>query len=117
MSVDVAKLPELIRDKKRRARSQIGDVDKLLNEIETNFAAEVDDIASRRARGDSIVPEIDFSQIRDGKVSDETKALIRRRGTAVVRNVFPRAQAEAWNRQIGDYLTRNDYLNKAATRD
>jgi hypothetical protein len=55
--------------------------------------------------------------IRDGKVSDATKADIRRRGAAVVRNVFPRTQAEAWNQQIGDYLARNDYLNKAATRD
>ena len=81
------------------------------------FPAEVDDIASRRARGESIIPELDFSLIREGKVSDATKAEIRRRGAVVVRNVFPRAQAESWNQQIGDYLARNDYLNKAATRD
>ena len=117
MSVDVSKLPDLIRQKKRQVRSQIGDVDKVLAEIEADFAAEVTDIASRRARGEAIIPELDFSLIRDGKVSDATKAQIRRHGAAVVRNVFPRAQAEAWNQQIGDYLARNDYLNKAATRD
>src|SRR4030095_1767628 len=54
---------------------------------------------------------------RDSNVSDATKRQMRKHGAAVVRNVFPRAQAEAWNQQIGDYLTRNDYLNKAATRD
>ena len=117
MSVDVSRLPDLIRDKKRQARSQIGDVDKVLKEIAADFSAEVADIASRRARGESIIPELDFSLIRDGKVSDATKAAIRRHGAAVVRNVFPRTQAEAWNQQIGDYLARNDYLNKAATRD
>ena len=36
---------------------------------------------------------------------------------AVVRNVFPRSQAEAWDEGIGDYLARNDYVSKAATRD
>src|SRR4026209_1839240 len=117
MSIDVAKLPELIRDKKRQVRSRIGAVEKVLAEIEAEFAAEVEDIACRRPRGDAIIPELDFSLIRDGKVSDATKAQIRRHGAAVVRNVFPRAQAEAWNGQIGDYLARNDYLNKAATRD
>jgi hypothetical protein len=117
MSVDVAKLPDLIRDKKRQAKSQIGDVDKVLKAIEADFAAEVEDIASRRARGESIIPELDFSLVREGKVSDATKAQIRKHGAAVVRNVFPRAQADAWNQQIGDYLARNDYLNKAATRD
>jgi hypothetical protein len=117
MSVDVSKLPELIRDQKRRARSRIGNVEAVLKETEAHFAAEAEDIASRRARGESIIPEIDFALIRDGKVSDATKAQIRKHGAAVVRNVFPRAQAEAWNQQIGDYLARNDYLNKAATRD
>ena len=117
MSVDVSKLSELIRDKKRRARSKIGDIDKVLNEIEADLAAEVEDIASRRAKGQGIIPEIDFSLIRDARVSDATKAEIRRRGAVVVRNVFSRAQAEAWNQQIGDYLARNDYLAKAATRD
>lgn len=117
MSVDVTKLPDLIRDKKRRARGQIGDVEKVLKEIEADLAAEVEDIASRRAKGQGIVPEIDFNLIRDGRVSDATKAEIRRRGAVVVRNVFSRAQAEAWNQQIGDYLARNDYLAKAATRD
>ncbi|HJR21231.1 MAG TPA: YbiU family protein, partial [Dongiaceae bacterium] len=117
MSLDVSRLPELIRDKKRQAKSRIGDVEKVLAEVAADLAAEVEDIASRRARRESVIPELDFSQIRDGKVSDATKAQIRQRGTAVVRNVFPRAQAEAWNQQIGDYLASNDYLNKAKTRD
>jgi hypothetical protein len=117
MSIDVAKLPELIRNKKRQAKARIGDVEKILAEVEADLRNDVEEIASRRARSDSVIPEIDYRLIRDGKVPDALKAEVRRRGAAVVRNVFKRAQADAWNQEIGDYLARNDYLNKAATRD
>lgn len=117
MGIDVSSLPDLIRDKKRRTRDQIGDVQKVLAEVEADLGAEADEIASRRARGESIIPELDFEAVRAGTVSDAAKADIRRRGTTVIRNVFPRSQAEAWNDEIGDYLARNDYVTKAATRD
>ncbi len=117
MSVDVTKLPELIRNRKNKVRAQIGDVDKILAEIEADLRTEVDEIAALKARGEPAIPEIDYRLVHEGKVSDATKAQIRRRGAAVIRNVFPRAQAEAWNQSIGDYLARNDYVNKAATRD
>jgi Protein of unknown function (DUF1479) len=117
MSIDVSRLPDLIRAKKRQAKAQIGDIEKVLAEIEADLSAEVEGIATRRARGEPIIPELDFEAVRAGKVSEATKAEIRRRGTAVVRNVFSRSQAEAWNAAIGEYLARNDYVNKAATRD
>jgi len=117
MSIDASKLPDLIRDRKRQVRTQIGDVERILKDVESELRADVDEIATRHARGEAIIPELDFADIRAGKVSDATKAEIRRRGTAVIRNVFPKSQAEAWNDQIGDYLARNDYVNKAATRD
>jgi hypothetical protein len=117
MSIDVAKLPELIRGQKCHAKTRIGDVEKILAEITADLRKDVDEIASRRARGEGIIPEIDYRLVREGKVSDAVKAEARRRGAAVVRNVFPRAQADAWNQEIGDYLARNDYVNKAATRD
>jgi hypothetical protein len=117
MSIDVSKLPELIRNKKQEVRRMIGDVEKVLAEVEADVRAEVEEVAGRRARGEAIIPEIDYAQIRAGKVPDAIKAEIRRRGAVVVRNVFPRAQAEGWNDAIGQYLTHNDYINKAAKRD
>src|SRR4051794_30279522 len=101
MSIDVTKLPELIPGKKRQVRSRIADVDRIITEVEADLRAEVEDIAARRTRGESIIPEIDYRLVREGKVPDSVKAEIRRRGAAVVRNVFPRAQAEAWNQAIG----------------
>ncbi|HEV8390369.1 MAG TPA: YbiU family protein, partial [Dongiaceae bacterium] len=117
MSIDVTKLPELIRDKKREARLRIGDVEKVLGEIEADLRVEVDEIAGCRARGEAIIPELDYHLVREGKVPETVKAEIRRRGAAVVRNVFPQSQAEIWNEAVGHYLTRNDYVAKAATRD
>jgi hypothetical protein len=117
MGIDVSKLPELIHNKKQEIRGKIGDVQKVLAEIEADLRTEVDEIAGRRARGESIIPELDFAQVRAGNVSDATKAEIRRRGAAIVRNVFPRSQAEEWNNAIGEYLARNDYVEKAAKRD
>jgi uncharacterized protein DUF1479 len=117
MGIDVSKLPELIRNKKQEVRRTIGDIERVLAEVEADVRAEVDDVAGRRARGEAVIPEVDFARVRAGEVSDATKAEIRRRGAVVVRNVFPRTQAEAWNEAIGRYLAHNDYINKAAKRD
>src|SRR5262245_59186306 len=106
MGIDVSELPDLIRDKKRTARQQIADVDRDLAETEADLRIDVDEIAAKRARGQPIIPELDFADVRAGKVSDALKAEIRRRGAAVIRNVFPRSQADAWNEQIDDYLAR-----------
>ncbi len=117
MSIDVAKLPDLIREKKRQIRLRISNIDQVLSEIEADLRREVEAIAAARGRGEPVIPELDYKLVRDGKVPEAVKAEIRRRGTAVVRNVFPQQQAETWNQEVGDYLERNNYANKAATRD
>jgi Protein of unknown function (DUF1479) len=117
MSIDVAKLPELIRNKKRQVRLNLSNIDRVLSEAEADMRREVEAIAATRDRGEPVIPELDFKAVREGKVSEAAKAEIRRRGAAVIRNVFPRAQAEAWNQAVGEYLARNDYAHKAATRD
>src|SRR5690242_19389448 len=104
MSIDVGNLPELIRNKKQEVRKTIGNIETVLATIEAEMRTEVDEIAGRRTRGEAVIPEIDYAQIRAGEVSDTTKAEIRRRGTVVVRNVFSRTQAEGWNKTIGQYL-------------
>ncbi len=113
MSIDVTKLPDLIRDTKRQIKRQISNVEQTLSEIEEDLRREVETIADARARGEAIIPELDYKIVREGKVPDTVKAAIRRRGAAVVRKVIPRPQAEAWNQAVGDYLARNDYVNKA----
>jgi ferritin-like metal-binding protein YciE len=58
MSIDVSRLPELIREKKRETRARIGDVEKVLAEVEADLRADVDEIAALRARGEAVIPEM-----------------------------------------------------------
>ncbi len=57
-------------------------------------------------------PEIAYADIAAGRVSESAVAAIRRTGTAVIRGVFPRAQAEAWNEELGEYISANGYYDQ-----
>jgi len=63
------------------------------------------DVAAERA----VVPEIDYTDIRNGKVTDGSRGAIRKAGCAVVRGVFPATLARDWFAQIGEYLEANRY--------
>jgi hypothetical protein len=117
MGIDAARLLELIKARKQEIRLRIGDAARIIGEVEADLRAEVEEIAARRARSEPVIPELDYRLIREGNVPERIRGEIRRRGVAVVRNVFPRSQAEAWDEGIGDYLARNDYVTKATTRD
>ena len=66
-------------------------------------------IQTNRAAGKPVVPEIDYRDIQARRVSEETKQAIRASGCAIVRGVFPEAQARAWFDELGEYLETNDY--------
>ena len=74
--------------------------------------AEVDEIQRTVAAGRLCIPEMDYATIRDGMVSDQTRADIRKRGAVVIRGVFERNQAEDWNEELGAYIDDNDYYTK-----
>jgi hypothetical protein len=82
--------------------------------------AEAKDYVSRaadRVRADNdagrpTIPEITYRDVRDGKVSDATRAAIRKSGCAIVRGVFPPALAREWFDEVGSYLAENHYEEK-----
>ncbi|HEY4162001.1 MAG TPA: DUF1479 domain-containing protein [Dongiaceae bacterium] len=117
MSLHVENLAEAIKATKRKLRAQQLDLKKAIAEVEAHLRREVDEVVKARAAGRSVVPEIDYKDIEAGKVSEATKDELRRRGVAVVRGVYPKAQAEAWNSEIGDYLKRNRYEERPANVD
>ena len=55
------------------------------------------------------MPEVDYRHIKDGHVSDATRAAIRKTGCVVVRGVFPASVASAWFDELGEYLDTNRY--------
>ena len=74
---------------------------------------EVDRVADLQAKTGAVVPELSYAAIRDNQVSNTDLDTIRQCGCLIVRNVFPRQQAEDWNIELGEYLESNNYLECA----
>src|SRR5688572_20204416 len=68
--------------------------------IEERIRRETEIIKAETAAGRSPLPEVDFRAVKDDKVPEAIKDAIRRRGFAVIRGVYPRAQAEDWNQEL-----------------
>jgi hypothetical protein len=114
MSLIVNDLAAAIRTTKRELGTQIPVVKKVFGEVEDYVRREVDDIVGARERGRPVIPSIEYAAIRAGTIPDAAKEEVRRRGAVVVRGVFSRAQAAAWNEAIGEYLARNRYHEQPA---
>ncbi|AHJ74612.1 DUF1479 domain-containing protein [Kosakonia sacchari] len=98
-----------IRQMKQQLRAQIGDVQQVFNRLSEQIAARVADINALKAQGKSVWPQIAYSDIAQGKVSEAQRALIKRRGCAVIKGHFPREQALDWDRSMLDYLDQNHF--------
>ena len=79
--------------------------------------ADVKDHVSRAAdrilrevdAGRPVIPDFNYQDIREGKVSEAVRESVRRTGCAVVRGVFPVDLASGWFGQLGEYLETNRY--------
>ncbi|MCL6746492.1 DUF1479 domain-containing protein [Kosakonia sp. R1.Fl] len=98
-----------IRQMKQQLRAQIGDVQQVFNRLSEQIAARVADINALKAQGKSVWPQIAYSDIAQGKVSEAQRALIKQRGCAVIKGHFPREQALGWDRSMLDYLDQNHF--------
>lgn len=75
--------------------------------------AAVDDVVDKHAKTAAVVPELSFDAVQAEAVSNKDIASIRQCGCVIIRGVFPRAMAEDWNQELGDYLDTNNYLQHA----
>ncbi len=100
-----------IRDTKARLRRQLGDYAGVFAEVEKDMLEEVHAVVSA---GAAAFPVVDYADVAAGTVPVSTVEAIRRRGCAVVRGTFPRAQAETWDAELADYLVRNDFAGSYA---
>lgn len=108
-----AALPENYKDNivkmKKTLRAQIGDVESLFAEVSEFIAAEITSIKEQQALTGSGWPVLEFDDIAQGKVTQEQLAQIKRRGCLVIKNHFPREQVLTWDRNLLEYLDRNDF--------
>jgi len=98
-----------VAETKARLRAQIGDYAAAFAEIEEATRAEVAAVTAEREAGREVFPVVRFADVAAGTVPAATVAAIRRRGCAVVKGTFPRARAEAWDRQLAAYLSDNRF--------
>src|SRR6476659_10712389 len=111
-------LPAAIAEIKAAIKARIEEsgrtVTEVIAEIETFLEEEIADISAAKARGEEVWPVIDYADIAGGTVSPENLALLKRRGCAVVRGHFDRAQAEQWDADVVDYVDSNHFFEKYA---
>ena len=73
-----------VRDLKKELRARIGDVEGFFARIEDVMRREIADIEATKARGESVWPVVQFSDIAAGTVPADTVEAIHRRGCLVV---------------------------------
>ena len=78
-------------------------------EVKDHVSRAADAIREEVAAERPVVPELEYRDIKDGSVSDATRAWIRDAGCAVVRGVFPVSVATGWFNELGEYLETNHY--------
>ncbi|HJQ26491.1 MAG TPA: YbiU family protein [Blastocatellia bacterium] len=114
MPIDTNRLAETIAATKQMLRAQLPAYTEVFAEVEAHIRSEAEAIQARSARRQSVIPELDYAAVIGGRVTPAETQAIRRRGAVVIRQVFPRAQAAAWNEELGEYVTRNGYYEAEA---
>ncbi|MBH2918083.1 DUF1479 domain-containing protein [Serratia marcescens] len=111
-SLVIDDIPQTIVNVKRQLRQALPNYRDVFLALEENIRGQVEQIRRELATGHNPVPQIDAEDILQQRVSEQQIALIKQRGACAIRGVFPRAKAEGWNREIGDYLERNNFVER-----
>ena len=89
-----------------------GGVGERLAELREHVVREVAAIEAARASGAPVIPELGAAQVLDGRAPAATVEAIHRTGCVVIRGVVDRAEAEAWDAEIADYVATNRFRER-----
>lgn len=84
-------------------------VEQRLAELRDQVAGAARAIRDVHAAAAPVIPEVAMADVLAGTVAASTIDRIHATGCAVIRGTFDRAEADAWDRELGDYLDRNDF--------
>jgi Protein of unknown function (DUF1479) len=104
-----ADIARAVRDAKTLLRARVGDYAGAFAEVQATIRAEVSAVVTDREQSGPVWPVVQLADVVAGTVPAEQVAAIRNRGCAVVKGTFPRERAEGWDRELADYLERNDF--------
>jgi len=85
-------------------------------DVKDSISRAADKIRADNAAGRPTIPELNYRDVKDGRISEATRSAIRQSGCAVVRGVFSAAQATEWFEEVGNYLNENRYEEKEAEK-
>ncbi|MCU5772866.1 DUF1479 domain-containing protein [Erwiniaceae bacterium BAC15a-03b] len=111
-SLHIDDIPAAIRAIKTKLRRELPDYREVFLQVEADMQRQIDALHSAQASGEHPVPQLEAEDIIQGRISDQQKQQIRQRGCCTVRGVFPRQRASQWNQQVGDYLQRNNFVER-----
>ncbi|GDX04887.1 DUF1479 domain-containing protein [Buttiauxella sp. A111] len=112
MTLHIDDVPRAIREIKQKLRHELPGYKAAFEQLEGDMKRQIAEIRAEMDRGENPVPQINADDIVNHRVSEQQKALIRQRGCCTVKGVFPHAQAQAWNEEVGNYLERNNFVEK-----
>ncbi|KAE8165217.1 hypothetical protein BDV40DRAFT_286442 [Aspergillus tamarii] len=108
-------LPERFRDLKRNLTSGFeGQIQQSWDELVEVLKVRTEEVASKR---ESIIPQLNYSDIRTGSVPPETVAAIRRTGVAVIRGVVPKEEAEGLLSDVRRYFAAHHFTGFPSDAD
>ena len=92
------------------------DVAKSFASLRRQVDRDIEALLEEIAQGSSGIPEMSYAEVDGKSVSADQVAEIKRKGCVIVRGVFDRQRAEAWNDELGEYIAANDYFTKAKAK-
>jgi len=109
--LDPNNIEQQIIDSKRTLRERMPDFEQRLEQETLRLKGEIEAVKQEMAAGHAVV-DIDFADIKSGKIDAHTIERIHRRGVIVVRNVFDQDQVNSWNDNLMRYVADNNYFEK-----
>lgn len=114
MAFAIDNLPEAIRSTKKALRESLPNHAEVFQQVEAEMRRRVDIIVKERESGQSVIPIVQYSDVKASAIPADLIAKIKDRGACVIRRTFDPAQAEAWDNEIATYVEQNGLDAKLA---
>jgi Protein of unknown function (DUF1479) len=114
MAFVIDNLSEAIRSSKKALREALPNHAEVFRQVEAEMRQRVNAIVEERESGEPVIPIVHYSEVKAGVVPATLIAKIQDRGACVIRGTFTREQAEAWDREIAQYVDENGLDAKLA---
>lgn len=111
-SLNIENIPQAVAQIKRQLRQALPNYAAVFAEVDANIRQQIAELNAQQQRGENPVPQLDADDIIHHRVTSQQKAQILQRGCCVIHGVFPQEKANAWNQEVGNYLDRNNFVER-----